>query len=313
MIVDAHSHVVDPRLFERTGGKIPKNMLDVQILLDEQAKAGVDMSVVSGPRVMETGIERGRMDAVDVARDYNDFIANVASRYPERLAGLGIAHPMLASDAMLREMERAIRQLGLHGFLVVPRYGDEFLDSAQALPFFELCQDLGAVVFVHSADGCIGHEHMGDHRLVELVGRPNEMTLLAARLVLAGHMERLPRLKLLLGRLGGAITLYAGRIQNGWETRHSRSDGIPPWGPDHLKGSFIDSLRRIYVDTQTFHGPAIRCAVDTLGDDQVLLGSDFPPVPRPLAASVNDVRLCGIGEASQRKVLGANAARLFGL
>lgn len=313
MIVDAHSHVVDPRLFERTGFKIPANMLDVQILLDEQERGGVQMSIVSGPRVMETGIEHAGLDPVAVARDYNDFIANLSARHPKRLAGLGIAHPMLGGDATLREMERAVRQLGLRGFLVVPRYGEDFLDSPRALPFFELCQQLDAVVFVHSADGCIGSEHMAQHRLVELVGRPNEMTLLAARLVLAGHMERFPRLRLLLGRLGGAITLYAGRIQNGWETRQSRSDGIPPWGPDNLKNSFIDSLRRVYVDTQTFHAPAIRCAVDTLGEGQVLFGSDFPPVPRPLAASVQDVRSSGIAAGAQQMVLGENAVRLFRL
>ncbi len=107
--------------------------------------------------------------------------------------------------------------------------------------------------------------------------------------------------------------MYAGRIQNGWETRHSRTDGIPPWGPDNLREPFMSSLRKVFVDTQTFHAPAIRCAVDTLGDTQVLLGSDFPPVPRPLADSVADVRQSGIPEDSVRRVLGENALALFGL
>lgn len=312
MIIDAHSHLADRRFFERFGGKLPKNMLDPQILLGEQEKAGVNVSVISGPRVMETGIEIGNLDPTEVARGYNDFAADLVSRHPDRLVGLGIAHPF-ADDKMLREMERAVKQLGLRGFLVVPRYGEEFIDSPRALPFFELCEKLNAVVFVHSADGCLGCEHMGHHRLVELVGRPNEMTLLAARLIMAGHMERFPRLKLLLCRLGGAITLYAGRIQEGWTTRFSRSDGVPPWGADNLKSSFMDSLKRIYVDTQTFHSPAIRCAVDTLGADQVLLGSDFPPVPRELAASVEDVRLSGISAEDLNKVLGLNAIKLFNI
>jgi len=312
MIIDAHAHLADPRFFERLGRKLPQSMLDPQILLGEQEKAGIDMSVISGPRVMEVGIEAGGLSAVAVAREYNDFAADLVSRHSKRLVGLGIAHAF-ADDQMLREMERAVKDLGLRGFLVVPRYGDEFIDSPRAFPFFEMCEKLGIVVFVHNADGCLSQEHMKDNRMVELVGRPNEMTLFAARIIMAGHMERFPRLKLLLGRLGGAITLYAGRIQEGWATRVSRSDGIPPWGSDNLKGSFMDSLRRIYVDTQTFHSPAIRCAVDTIGASQVLFGTDFPPVPHSLTESIDDVRKTGLSEGDVSKILGQNAARLFNL
>jgi aminocarboxymuconate-semialdehyde decarboxylase len=310
MVIDAHAHLADPKFFDRMGKTLPKSMLDPQVLLDEQEKAGIDISIFSGPRVMEVGVDVGRLKAVEVAKEYNDFAAELTGRYKNNLVGLGIAHAF-ADDAMLREMERAFNQLGLRGFLVVPRYEGEFIDSKRADTFFELCESLGAVVFVHNADGCLSQEYMNDNRLVELVGRPNEMTLFAARLVMAGHMERYPKLKILLGRLGGAITLYAGRIQEGWVTRISRTDGIPPWGPDNLKNSFMDSLSRIYVDTQTFHPPAIRCAVDTIGAGQVLFGSDFPPVPHSLLESIDDVRRSGIAAHDVQSVLRDNAKRLF--
>jgi aminocarboxymuconate-semialdehyde decarboxylase len=312
MIIDAHAHLADPKFFNRMGKTLPKSMLDPQILLDEQAKAGIDISVISGPRVMEVGVDAGKLAPAEVAKQYNDFIADVTARHSRSLVGLGIAHAF-ADDAMLREMERAFKQLKLRGFLVVPRYDGEFIDSGRADAFFELCERLGAVVFVHNADGCLSQEYMQDNRLVELVGRPNEMTLFAARLIMAGHMERFPKLKLFLGRAGGAITMYAGRIQEGWVTRVSRSDGIPPWGPDNLKNSFMDSLSKIYFDTQTFHPPAIRCAVDTVGASQVLLGTDFPPVPHSLLESVEDVRRSGIPAQDVQAVLGGNARQLFSI
>jgi aminocarboxymuconate-semialdehyde decarboxylase len=304
--------LADPKFFDRMGKTLPKSMLDPQILLDEQAKAGIDISVISGPRVMEVGVDAGKLAPAEVAKQYNDFIADVTARHSRSLVGLGIAHAF-ADDAMLREMERAFKQLKLRGFLVVPRYDGEFIDSGRADAFFELCERLGAVVFVHNADGCLSQEYMQDNRLVELVGRPNEMTLFAARLIMAGHMERFPKLKLFLGRAGGAITMYAGRIQEGWVTRVSRSDGIPPWGPDNLKNSFMDSLSKIYFDTQTFHPPAIRCAVDTVGASQVLLGTDFPPVPHSLLESVEDVRRSGIPAQDVQAVLGGNARQLFSI
>ncbi len=210
-------------------------------------------------------------------------------------------------------MECAVREFGLKGIIVSPTAGGEFLDSAVAKPFFELCHELGAVVFVHSSDSCLAAKHMPDFRLVELIGRPNDMTILAARLAFSGFMESLPELKLLLGRLGGAITLYAGRIQQGWEVRHSRKPGpgVPAWELDNIEGSFLDQLRSIHVDTQTFHPPAIACTVATMGAEQVLLGTDYPPVPRDRAASVADVREAGLTAAETGIVLGSNARRLF--
>ncbi len=319
MIIDTHSHLIDRKFIERigldpSGPTRPSNMFDVEALLEEQARAGIGLSIISGPRVMETGVGHAGLEPVEVARSYNDFVAGLAQSHPESFAGLGIAHPFAGGDAMHREMERAVRELGLRGFLVVPTYDGEFLDSERAWPFFELCQDLGVVVFVHSADGCVAGEHMTQNRLVELVGRPNEMTLVAARLVFSGLMERYPRLKLLLARLGGAITMYAGRINEGWKTRHTRTSA-PPWGADNLTGSFMDSLRLVHVDTQSFHPPAIVCAVQTLGDERVVLGTDFPPVPREgdRSASIEDVRQTGLSEASQGKILGENAVRLFDL
>jgi len=311
LVIDAHSHLADPQLCERIGITLPGNMLNPEALLEEQCRSGVTMSVVSGPRILEGGLKAG-LDPATVMRSYHDHIASLVAAEPRHLSALGIAYPM-GDKVVLTEMERAVKELGLRGFLVVPRYGDEFLDSPRALEFFRLCEELDAVVFVHSSDGCLASEYMKENRLVELVGRPNEMTIVAVRLIMAGHMERFPGLKLLFARLGGAITMYAGRIENGWQTRHSRSDGVPPWGPDNLEESFMNSLRRIHVDTQTFHPPAIRCAVDTLGHNRVLFGSDFPPVPRPLSLSIEDVRRSDISTQAADAVLGSNAQRLFGL
>lgn len=316
MFIDAHIHLDDKRFMERLGVPTPKNMVDVEGYLDVQSRAGIGFSVFSGPRIQEVGAEAG-LDPVDVAREYNDFAAELTARHPDRLLGLGQAYPM-GGEPMLREMERAVRDLGLRGFLIATAYEDRMIDDPEAFPFFELCQELDVVAFVHNRGNPIGREHMADHRLVELVGNPNEMTLAAARLIFTGVMERLPDLKLFLGRLGGAITTYAGRIQVGWETRHSRDASknggkVPPWGPDKLTGSFMDSLRRIHVCTQTFHAPAIAGAIDTLGEDRVLFGTDYPPVPRDLDLSVQDVREAGVTGASLDKVMRENAVRLFGL
>ena len=266
--------------------------------------------------------------AIDVVKTYNDFMADLVSRYPKNFQGLGLVDPR-GGDEMFREMERGVRELGLRGFLVTSIIEDEFIDGIKEFPFFEMCQELDTVVFVHNREDCVGSEYMQENRLIELIGRPNEMTVLAARLVFSGLMERLPDLKIVLGRLGGAITMYAGRIQQSWSMSQASVDSgggseamakgqvewgdRRPWGTDNLSGSFLDSLRRMHLDCQTFYPATIAYGVEIMGEDQLLLGTDYPPVPRNPASSVQDVKETGLSEVAQRKLLGENAIRLFNL
>ena len=71
--------------------------------------------------------------------------------------------------------------------------------------------------------------------------------------------------------------------------------------------------RRIWVDTVAFWAPALRAALDTYGVDKVMLGSDTPPLPFPLARCVQNVRDLGLPPHEEAAVLGDNAVALFRL
>ncbi|HYM70830.1 MAG TPA: amidohydrolase, partial [bacterium] len=67
-----------------------------------------------------------------------------------------------------------------------------------------------------------------------------------------------------------------------------------------------------YCDTLTHSGLALRFLLDRVGDDHVVIGSDYP-FDMGYDAPVDVVRELGLGREREAKVLGGNLARLLNL
>jgi predicted TIM-barrel fold metal-dependent hydrolase len=61
------------------------------------------------------------------------------------------------------------------------------------------------------------------------------------------------------------------------------------------------------------HAPAVMLLVGTVGVEHVVFGSDYPPVPIPLARHVAVVRELPLAHADKAKILGLNLAGLLKL
>jgi hypothetical protein len=91
-------------------------------------------------------------------------------------------------------------------------------------------------------------------------------------------------------------------------------EGLPPGEAAVCERQPSEYLsRNLYVDTMGFWAPHVREAIEVLGADRVLLGSDFGPVPISPAKHVDLVRSLGRNQADEERVLGRNAEQLFGL
>jgi predicted TIM-barrel fold metal-dependent hydrolase len=303
MVIDCHSHLVPKSWYHP---KSPPAIFDIEGLLEEQNKAGVNLTVF-GNNWIRTPAGR---DSFDIVKEFNEFAAETTAKYPGRLLGLASAVPF-GDDRMLRETERAVRDYKLKGIMVGSSVEGEYLDSPRALPFFELVTELDVPLFVHPPRVTIGAEKMEIFRLPELLGRPFDTTLSLARFILTGGLEKFPKLKLVCAHVGGALPILPGRLGFGYELRHDTSFG--PWGPDVLTKPPAEYIQQLYLDTVSLHTPAVLCAVQTVGVDHVVFGSDFPPVPISLKRSVEVVEALSVPEEDKKKILGGNAARLLGL
>jgi predicted TIM-barrel fold metal-dependent hydrolase len=83
----------------------------------------------------------------------NDYIAALQRQDPARIVGYASVNPSYRGPkAAVRELERAVTELGLQGVKLYPMYQDwSPADPVLAFPVFEKAEELGVPVMVHQA------------------------------------------------------------------------------------------------------------------------------------------------------------------
>jgi aminocarboxymuconate-semialdehyde decarboxylase len=300
VIVDAHAHVIVPGLgadvrwedgaqvvdFEgRSIRSAVREFVDLERILQEQDRAGVDM-VVLCPWVTLLGREPARQNEA------------LAAMVGERVAALGTAD--------LERPEELVELMGdgrLSGVEVAASFDGDYLGAERFDDFWAAAEETRALIFIHPTTRGFDQPVFDDFYLWNAVGNPLETTVTAAHIVMAGVLERHSELRVLLAHGGGALPALRGRL------RHAHS--FQPQARSRLGESPDDSLSRFYFDTVTHDENVLRELVALAGADRVVCGSDYPfdmGVERPAEI----VRALGLAPDAEQAILGGNALRLLG-
>ena len=323
MVIDVHAHIILPEILreaapaeewrprvmwesrrqiieygEKRIASATREFVSAEKILEEMARVGVN-TVVLCPWVSLLRNDAPAAEALAICQIQNDALAALTTQYPGRIAALGFV-PLQDVSLAVTELERLMRA-GLKGVEIGTHVHGIYPGDARFRSFWEACQALDAVVFIHPAEGG-GRPELRDYYMWNVIGNPMETTVAAGHLVLSGVMDIYPRLKILLAHGGGALPYLRGRLERGFHVRPeiSRAISQPP----------TEYFKRFYYDTIT-HDPAVlRGLVDFVGADHVLLGSDYPfdmgnedPVAAVKAAKLQD----------EAKILGDTAGQLFNL
>ena len=176
-------------------------------------ESGIDTQVIT-LTTPGTHIE-GAAAAVRLARLVNDAFARIVAEKRGLFASLATL-PLCDPAASVTELRRAMEQLKFPGVMVFSNINGVALSDRSFWPVWEAANELGAIVHIHPTHP-VGVEAMLDYWLMPLVGFLMDTTLAAASLVFSGVAERFPRIKWVLGHLGGAIPYLAERLDRGYE------------------------------------------------------------------------------------------------
>lgn len=272
-------------------------MTELDVRRADMDAAGVDHQLISltAPNVNFVPPEQ----SVELARICNDAYAEINDEYEEFSALASV--PLKAPEKALDEARRAIEDLGLHGFIIGSNIDGTPLNHDDFEPFFELAASLDAPLFIHPMTPA-GVEVMGEYRLAPLVGFENEITMAITRLVFDGVLER-HDVDVHLAHLGGTVPYLFERLNNGYRAYPECRENI-----DQLPEQY---LKQVYYDTVSFHEPALRCALESVGPDQILVGSDYPHVIGDIERAVTDIESLELTESERRRIQETNVRDLY--
>jgi len=295
----------------RFGFRLSKDTSNIEKYLQFMDKAGIDMAVLTSQAPI--------LAEVDEAKKWHDYAADLMQKYPKRLACLATIKPA-SGEAMLKELERAIKGLGLKGVHIAASTKGVELDSPKMRPFYEKVSELNVPVDVHIQSDPAGFEGLrADYALYYVVAREFHMAASVMRVCFGGVLEEFPDLELVMNHYGGGISSAIERFDL-YTSLADESSGPGFYsGKPKISRPFREYFDKLYFN-MAGRGPGmatVKCALTNISPRKLLFTTDWPLnydyYPQVLRDYIEDIRKLDLPADDIEAMLGGNAAELYGL
>ena len=243
-------------------------------LMDEQ---GVDVQVLSLTTPGLHNLEP--IPATSSARFVNNLIAETCARRPDRFQGFA-ALPTSDPHSAPRELERAVRELGLKGALLCGRTRERHLDHPELRPMLAMAAKLRVPLFIHPqtpppAVHAASYAEMNEKADLAVaafgLGWHYEAGLQWVRMAAAGVFDELPDLQIILGHWGEVVLFYLERTSAVLDRARKLRLPLTEYARRNLYVTGSGMWSENYL---------LRC-VDIVGAERLLFSTDYPYQYRP--------------------------------
>lgn len=249
-------------------------------------------------------------NAIELAKIANDELAELVARYPDLFIGGVACLPLNNMDAVLREAERAIKDLKLKGVQMYTPCNGKPLDSPELFPLYEMMTKYDLPIWLHPSRASTFADYEGEkeskYQVFLSIGWPYETTIAMVRLVRSGVFDKYPSLKIITHHLGGMAPYFIGRLA--WGGRRYNEEigsGVK------LSRTPKEYYSMFYADTVVGDNvPALMCGHSFFGDGHVLFASDIPS-SIDYEQKIAPVERMPIKESEKRMIFEGNARKLL--
>jgi len=273
VLLDAWSRAGVPRIPQLGYGDEPfaRRLRDVgDGRLADMEDQGVDVQVLS---LASPGVQNlAAADAVTVAREANDALAEVVGGNPERFQALA-AIPMPEPEAAARELERAVTQLGFRGAMLYGRTGDKLADAPEFDDLYAAAERLRVPLHFHPQTPAqpvldayySGLGGVGMGLATAGLGWYYDLGVQYLRMIFSGVFDRHPDLQVIAGHWGEVVLFYLDHT------------GIMAHNAK-LERSLADYFRQNFwvTGSGTVSERYMRWTAEVVGVERMMYSTDYP-------------------------------------
>ncbi len=303
--IDIHHHLIPPDYrkalqkagIDEAGGRaLPDWSPDGSLQSMAELDVGTAILSVSTPG---TTFLRDPADAAALARDVNDYSAELVATRPERF-GFFATVPMPHIEAAVAETVRALDELKSDGVVLLANNAGVYVGQDGQDPLFDALNDRSAVVFIHPADlpgpTLPGVAPFAADFLLDT-------TRAAYLLVRNGVRTRYPNIRFILSHAGGFVPYASHRMAVAITADIGRSPA-----------DVLDDFASFYFDTAlSSSAVALPTLLAFAKPGHITFGSDWPFAPvaaaKLFAAGLETYPAIDVG--TRNAIECANALTLF--
>jgi predicted TIM-barrel fold metal-dependent hydrolase len=313
--ITLEEHYASPAFMEGPGRDLKHSTTLVEQLCDlgdrriaDMDAAGIDVQVLS---LTTPGVEQlDAPEAVAIARESNDHLAEAVRRHPSRFAGFA-ALPTAAPEIAADELERTISEYGFKGAMINGHTRGRYLDDKFFWPVLERAEALQVPLYLHPTPPprpVLESYYAGFAPEVTSLlvrgawGWHIETAIHVLRLILGGAFDRFPNLQLVIGHLGETLPFMLPRIDSRLPTDVTKlSRPISAYLRENLHYTFGG-----FNWTPTFLNLLLE-----VGVDRILFSADYPY--SSMAQARTFLEQLPVSPADKERIAHGNAERLLRL